>query len=139
MEIREFIFPQDFESVFRLWKNAGAGIQLRRSDNPDELRKKLQRDPDLFLVATIENEVVGCVIGGFDGRRGMIYHLAVNQAYREEGIGSKLMAEVEKRLKAKGCIRSYLLVTRENDSAMHFYQNRGWKPMDNVFIFGKDL
>ena len=34
VQIREFNFPQDFEEVRNLWKGAGAGIQLRRSDDP---------------------------------------------------------------------------------------------------------
>jgi ribosomal protein S18 acetylase RimI-like enzyme len=139
LEIREFCFPDDYEKVCTLWKNAGAGIHLRRSDTPEELLKKLQRDPDLFLLAIAEDKIIGTVLGGFDGRRGFIYHLAVEAAHREQGIGSLLMDEVERRLREKGCIKSYLLVTRENESAMRFYEKRGWQNMDSVFIYGKDL
>jgi ribosomal protein S18 acetylase RimI-like enzyme len=139
IELRTFQFPEDYEAVCNLWKNAGAGIQLRRSDEPDEILKKTQRDPDLFLLATEDGKIVGSVIGGFDGRRGLVYHLAVESNFREQGIGSLLMDEVENRLRGKGCIRSYLMVTRENKSAMHFYTERGWQLMDTVVVFGKDL
>jgi ribosomal protein S18 acetylase RimI-like enzyme len=139
VQIREFDFHKDFEDVRNLWRSAGAGIQLRRSDDPEEILKKLQHDPELFLVATSDEKIVGTVIGGFDGRRGLIYHLAVDQVYREQGIGSQLMDEVENRLRSKGCIKSYLLVTRENESAMRFYENRGWQSMDSVKLYGKDL
>jgi ribosomal protein S18 acetylase RimI-like enzyme len=138
-EIRTFRFPEDYDAVCSLWKNAGAGIQLRRSDAPEEIIKKFQRDPDLFLLAIADEIIVGTVIGGFDGRRGLIYHLAVDTNYREHGIGSLLMDEVERRLREKGCIKTYLLVTRENESAMRFYEKRGWQRMDTVLIFGKDL
>ena len=139
VRIREFDISQDYEEVRNLWKGAGAGIQLRRSDDRDEILKKLQRDPDLFLVAASDEKIIGSVIGGFDGRRGLIYHLAVEQGYREQGIGSQLMDEVENRLRLKGCIKSYLLVTRENESAMRLYEKRGWQPMDSVLVYGKDL
>jgi N-acetylglutamate synthase len=139
VQIREFDFHKDLEEVRNLWNTAGAGIQLRRSDEPEEILKKLQRDPDLFLVACREGRIVGTVIGGFDGRRGLIYHLAVEKDLREQGIGSQLMDEVENRLRSKGCIKSYLLVTQENASAMHFYESRGWQPMESVKLFGKDL
>lgn len=139
VRIREFDISQDYEEVRNLWKGAGAGIQLRRSDDRDEILKKLQRDPDLFLVATSDEKIIGSVIGGFDGRRGLIYHLAVEQGYREQGIGSQLMDEVENRLRLKGCIKSYLLVTRENESAMRLYEKRGWQHMDSVLVYGKDL
>lgn len=136
--IRDFR-PEDYAAVRLLWENAGPGIQLRRSDDPDEILKKLQRDPDLFLVAEEEEKILGTVVGGFDGRRGMVYHLAVVESFRNQGIGEMLMDELEHRLKMKGCIRCYLLVTVENESAQHFYKKRGWAHMKNVFTYGKDL
>jgi ribosomal protein S18 acetylase RimI-like enzyme len=137
--IRAFRFPEDYPAARLLWENAGSGIQLRRSDEPDEIMKKLARDPDLFLVAEADDRLIGTVIGGFDGRRGMIYHLAVEASYRRQGVGGMLMTEVERRLKEKGCIKSYLLVTTENGSAMQFYEQRGWSHMDHVRVYGKDL
>jgi ribosomal protein S18 acetylase RimI-like enzyme len=137
--IRSFCYSEDYPAARTLWENAGSGIQLRRSDEPDEIQKKLERDPDLFLVAEADGKLIGTVIGGFDGRRGMIYHLAVDAHCREQGIGEMLMEEVERRLKEKGCIKSYLLVTTENESAMRFYEKRGWSHMDHVYVYGKDL
>jgi ribosomal protein S18 acetylase RimI-like enzyme len=139
VKIREFSFPEDYAAVRSLWETAGPGIQLRQSDTPEEIHKKLMRDPDLFLVAELDGRMVGTVIGGFDGRRGLIYHLAVQASVREGGIGARLMDEVEKRMKEKGCIRSYLLVTKENEEAIRFYKKRGWSQMDNLLVFGKEI
>ncbi|HEX7541941.1 MAG TPA: GNAT family N-acetyltransferase [Anaerolineales bacterium] len=139
VRIREFNYPEDYPAVRLLWVNAGPGIQLRRSDDLDEIQKKLQRDPELFLVAEADGKMLGTVVGGFDGRRGMVYHLAVAELSRKQGIGELLMDELERRLKAKGCIRCYLLVTIENESAMRFYEKRGWAHMKNVHTYGKDL
>ena len=139
LRIREFHYPEDYPAVRRLWQAAGPGIQLRCSDDPKEIRKKLLRDPDLFLVAEADGKMAGTVLGGFDGRRGMVYHLAVSESYRKQGIGEMLMEELEDRLKAKGCIRCYLLVTVENESAMRFYEKRGWVNMKYVITYGKDL
>jgi len=136
--IREFNYPQDFTNVYDLWENAGDGVHLRRSDEPEEIAKKLQRDPDLFLVAELDGGIVGTVIGGFDGRRGMMYHLAVAKGHRNQGIASQLVEELELRLRARGCIRYYLLVTRENKPAIRFYEKRGWERMD-LFAYAKDL
>jgi len=136
--IRNFRFPEDYAAVFQLWSRAGAGIHLRKSDEPEEIKKKLSRDPDLFLLAEEDDVIIGSVIGGFDGRRGLMYHLAVEENHRNKGIGGMLVTELENRLRAKGCIRYYLLVTRDNEEAIHFYNKRGWKPMDEL-ILGKDL
>ncbi len=121
-----------------LWEHAGPGVHLGKSDTLDEIAKKVQRDPDLFLVAETGGRLIGTVIGGYDGRRGMIYHLAVASEYRQQGIGAALMEEVESRLKAKGCYKSYLLVVDGNDAAIKFYKKRGWQDMD-VTILGKEL
>lgn len=139
VSIREFHYPEDYPAARLIWENAGQGIQLRRSDDPVEIQKKLQRDPDLFLVAEADGKLLGTVVGGFDGRRGMVYHLAVTEFNRKQGIGELLMDELERRLKTKGCIRCYLLVTVENKSAMRFYEKRGWVLMNNVCTYGKDL
>ncbi len=136
--IREFIYPDDFAQVYSIWQNAGSGIHIRRSDEPEEILKKLKRDPDLFLVAERDQQIIGTVLGGFDGRRGMMYHLAVISEERRKGLGKMLVDELESRLKAKGCIRYYLLVTQENHDAMRFYEDNGWKRMD-LHVYGKDL
>ena len=112
---------------------------MGRSDSPSEIEKKISRDPDLFLVAEAENRIIGSVIGGYDGRRGLIYHLAVSASCRGQGIGSRLMNEVEARLRAKGCLKCYLLVTTDNTEVETYYRQLGWQPMDTVHLFGKEL
>jgi ribosomal protein S18 acetylase RimI-like enzyme len=139
IHLREFQYPEDYPAARFLWDNAGPGIHVRRSDEPAEIQKKLQCDPDLFLVAESQGRLIGTVIGGFDGRRGMIYHLAVEAEFRQQGIGSLLMDEVEKRLKEKGCLRCYLMVAEGNDEAMRYYEKRRWERMDTILTYGKEL
>lgn len=139
IKIREFRFPSDYESVYRLWGSIEKGVHIGRSDTPAEIEKKIARDPELFIVAELEGDIIGSVIGGFDGRRGLIYHLAVAASFRGMGIGSRLMKEVESRLSAKGCLKCYLLVTHDNPEAEDYYQRRGWQPMDTIHLFGKEL
>ena len=136
--LRAFDFAQDWEIVRALWARCGPGVQLSRSDEPAEIQKKLRRDPDLFLVAEVEGQLVGAVIGGYDGRRGMVYHLAVDPEHRRNGIGVALMRELEARLKDKGCLKCYLLVTRENSTLLGFYRALGWDSMD-LHLMGKEL
>lgn len=129
MLIRTFDLDRDFEAVIALWARSGSGIQLGSSDTRDEILKKVQRDPDLFLVAVDDDEVVGAVMGGFDGRRGLVYHLAVTPSERRRGMGRALMDEIEKRFRAKGCLKAYLLVTPDNGEALSFYHDLGWEIM----------
>jgi ribosomal protein S18 acetylase RimI-like enzyme len=139
VNIREFRFPDDYAPALKLWESIKVGINVGQSDTPEEIQKKLKRDPDLFLVAELNEEIIGTVIGGYDGRRGIIYHLAVHENVRAQGVGAMLMNEVEKRLQAKGCVKCYLLVVAENEHAIQFYENRGWREMKEDRIFGKEF
>jgi ribosomal protein S18 acetylase RimI-like enzyme len=135
--VRAFLWD-DWPHVLALWQQAAPGVHLGRSDTADEIRKKWSHDPDLFLVAEDDGEVVGVVLGGYDGRRGIVYHLAVVPHRRQEGTGRALMAEIERRLAAKGCVKSYLLATPENRAAVSFYRKLGWQVMDMV-LMGKEF
>ena len=136
MIIRQFNYDQDLEPVLNLWRNSAPQIRMSTSDNPKEVRKKLERDADLFLVAEEDDHIIGAVLGGFDGRRGMIYHLAVESSRRREGIGRVLMERIEDRLRGKGCLKYYLLVTKDNRETIGFYESLGCEVMD-LFILGK--
>jgi len=137
--IREFSFPDDYENTLKLWESIESGINVGISDTRQEVQKKLERDPDLFLVAEVDNKIIGTVIGAFDGRRGLIYHLAVDKNERSRGIATSLLAEVEKRLKAKGCIKALMVVLRDNTPAMQLYKSRGWRHIEDDFVFAKEL
>ena len=137
--IREFRFPVDYQQVYQLWEAIEVGVHVGRSDTPAEIEKKIARDPDLFLVAVIDENIIGSVIGGYDGRRGLIYHLAVAKEYRGRGIGSRLLDEVESKLRMKGCLKCYLMVTPDNPEAAQYYERHGWHHMDYVLPYGKYL
>ena len=137
VNIRTFKYPDDYLPVVDLWERSDPGIQVGRSDTSDEIAKKIQRDPDLFLVADYQEEIIGVVMGGYDGRRGMIYHLAVEKEYRQIGVGTALMEALEDRMREKGCLRSYLMVRKDN-AATQYYEKNGWQALD-IFVYGKDI
>ncbi len=132
--IREFNLADDYEAVLSLWRSAGPGVHVGTSDTGDEIAKKLERDPDLFLVAEDGGRIVGAVLGGFDGRRGMVYHLAVSLEHRGRGVGVALMNELESRLRAKGCYKYYLQVTPDNADVSAFYERLGWQHSPSIFM-----
>ena len=107
---------------------------MGHSDTREELARKLERDADLFLVAECAGQLTGTVIGAFDGRRGIIYHLAVAEPHQRSGIGTALMSEVERRLQARGCRRAWLAIMPDNLAVINFYQRLGWSPMPVQFL-----
>src|SRR5260370_38346845 len=99
MNIREFKI-NDYPIVRDLWQTAG--LILRPGDELEDVRLKLERDPDLFLVGEQDDKIVGTVIGGWDGRRGWIYHLPGKPEHQRKGIGVDLVRQVRKRRISKG-------------------------------------
>ncbi len=69
MHLREFRMA-DYEAVLVVWQ--AAGLHLSPTDEPAAIRHKLERDPDLFLLAVEEGVVVGTVLGAYDARRGAL-------------------------------------------------------------------
>ena len=82
------------------------------------------------MVGTIEGKVIGTVIGGYDGRRGLIHHLAVLLNEQGKGYGKKLMLEVEKRFAEMGVVKSHLLIDSDNRKVIDFYIRLGWELRD---------
>lgn len=124
--IRQFRWD-DYDLVTDVWRRAGAEVVARA-----ELEAKLERDPELFLVADAEDAIAGAVMGTYDGRRGWIFRLAVHPAYRRQGLATRLVAEIEDRLRALGCPRINLLVLPDNDAGLRFWQSLGYLPCPDV-------
>jgi ribosomal protein S18 acetylase RimI-like enzyme len=136
MKIREFKID-DYPIVCDLWQ--AAGLILRPGDELEDVKLKLQRDPDLFLVAEHDEEIVGSVIGGWDGRRGWIYHLAVEPQHQRKGIGEGLVHEVEKRLVAKGAKKVNAQVYQWNAKSSEFFKAIGYEAQPDLIMIGKRL
>ena len=60
MKIREFSI-EDFAAVSQLWRRSR--FEIRPGDSKEELRRKLERDSDLFLVAEEGSKIVGPSLG----------------------------------------------------------------------------
>ncbi len=134
--LREFTMA-DYEAVDRLWR--GAGLWMRPSDAVEQVALKLTRDPDLFLVACAGEVVVGVAMGGWDGRRAYIYHLAVDPPWRRRGVADRLMDELEERFRAKGALKAKLQITAGNDASVAFFAARGYRPERACQPWGAEL
>jgi len=136
MKIREFLLS-DYDEVVTLWRTSG--LILRPGDELDGTKLKLQRDPDLFLVAEDGGDVVGVVMGAWDGRRGWINHLAVKPSRLRQGIGRALIREIEKRLLDKGAKKVNAQIYRSNERSLEFFSSLGYEVHSDLIMIGKQL
>jgi ribosomal protein S18 acetylase RimI-like enzyme len=81
--------------------------------------------------------VVGAELGSHDGRKGWINRLAVLPAYSRRNVGAILVAEVERRLAARGIAIFACLVEDWNEGSKAFFEKVGYKLFRGVSYFTK--
>lgn len=131
----------DTEAVITLWQQAFPEYRdvTRPQRNPHlSIANKMATQPDLFFVALLGERLVGTVMGGYDGHRGWLYSLAVDEAWRRRGIGARLVAHVEQALTARGCPKLNLQILSAKDELRAFYEALGYRA-DPVISLGKRL
>jgi ribosomal protein S18 acetylase RimI-like enzyme len=136
MQIREFKIT-DYDEVLLLWKESG--LIIRPGDDVVGLKLKLERDPDLFLLAEEGDKIMGVVMGAWDGRRGWINHLAVRQNHQGSGIGTALVRELETRLAKKGARKVNAQIYRWNQKSIDFFKAIGYEVNEDLIMIGKLL
>lgn len=99
----------------------------------------LYRNPDCSYIALENGKIIGAILAGHDGRRGLINHLAVAPEYRRQGIGKQLLHLAKHALKKNGIPKCALFVLKENREGIEFYRNIGWKEETIVSTYSKIL
>ena len=129
----------DYEKVYELWKSC-AGMGLNNLDDSKEgIGKFLKRNPDTCFVADADNNIVGVIIVGNDGRRGYIYHTAVNPQYRKQGIAKSLVDTAMTALQKIGINKAALVVFDRNEIGNDFWKKMGFTIRDDLIYRNKAL
>ncbi|WP_370770502.1 GNAT family N-acetyltransferase [Ruminococcus callidus] len=127
----------DYEQVYQLWLSC-KGMGLNNLDDSKEgIERFLNRNPETCFVAESEQTIIGVIIAGNDGRRGYIYHTAVNPDYRHQGIATKLVNEAMRALKLLGINKTALVVFSKNTDGNAFWEKNGFTSRENLIYRNK--
>jgi ribosomal protein S18 acetylase RimI-like enzyme len=116
----------DLAQCRALWE-VSEGMRLSEGDSAEELTGYLRRNPSTSQVAFLEGKLVGAVLAGHDGHRGLLYHLAVSKETRGQGIGGDLVERSLKALKSEGIARVLILVLADNEAGRQFWSRQGFE------------
>ena len=131
----------DYDALYELWNSTE---QSRRALNPvddsrEGIERYLKRNPDTCFVVVKNEQVIGVILTGHDGRRGIVHHMCVHPDYRRMGIARKLVSMAEDALKKEGIQKVFGLVFKDNDAANTFWEAQGYSLRTNLNYRNKSL
>ena len=117
---------EDYEELYKLWMEI-SGFGIRSIDDSKEgVERFIRRNPTTSMVAFYEDELVGGILCGHDGRRGCLYHVCVREDYRRLGIGKAMVVFYMNALKAENINKVSLIAFTKNDVGNAFWNCIGW-------------
>ena len=134
---REFRI-EDYDAAVALWKRV-EGVEIAEGDSKEEIEQYILRNPDLSRVAEDGTAIVGVALCGHDGRRGHIYHLAIEPGYQRLGLGKRLVRECLSGLRRSGIRRAIIMVADDNAFGRSFWRRCGWEDIPGALAMGIDL
>lgn len=136
MKVRNMTI-QDYEAVYDLWIHT-PGMGLNDLDDSKEgIEKYLKRNPDTCFVAEEDNQIVGAIMSGNDGRRGFIHHTVVKQDKQKTGVGRLLVSAAMNALEKEGINKVALLVFARNEGGNAFWEKMGFDIRTDVVYRNK--
>ena len=123
IKLRRFSLT-DLEKVMEIEK---ASFPNREAWSKDYFKSLYLKYPEGFIVAENEDKIIGYTIGRSKNDSGEIVSLAVDPAWRQKGIGTKLTNFLIEHFKEKRVKEISLCVRTKNKTVISFYQNLGFK------------
>ena len=100
----------------------------------------LHTDVSFGLCVYREGQMYGAVLGEmeqyYDGLMFEVKEYWVKNEMRGKGIGSKLFAELEKRLRERD-VKNIILITAKGDATEHFYHKQGMETAPDMVFLSK--
>lgn len=125
----------DYSAITSIWRETG--LDQSETESLNDLAQQLSWDSDLVMVAEVEGQVVGVVVGTIDGTRAYFYRLAVHPSKQGSGIGRMLVEAIEKRFKQRGVNRVLIMVNQDNPEILPFYHSLGYEVQKYVTLSKK--
>ncbi len=134
MEIRPLAETSAAAAV-ALWGAAGLTRPWNDAEG-DFLRAVRGPDSAVLGVTGEDGALLATAMVGHDGHRGWVYYLAVAAGHRGQGLAGRLVRACEDWVRARDITKIQLMVRRENEPVVAFYQRLGYEPSD-VVVLGK--
>lgn len=130
--------PCDHPAALALWQRT-EGMGLGAWDEAEPVHRFLERNPGLSVVAECDGRLVGAALCGNDGRRGFLYHLAVDREFRGRGLGRQMVDHCLSRLRELGLTRCHIVAYQDNVEGRSFWRHLGFRERTELALCSRDL
>ena len=124
----------DHAGAMALWQRT-PGVGLSAADERDAIGAYLARNPGSSFVAERNGVLVGTLLGGHDGRRGLIHHLVTDPTLRRQGVARALVERGLQALRAQGIDKCHLMVFADNAEGQAFWAGMGGQRRDELRLY----
>lgn len=136
MTIRK-LKKKDYPKMVQIWKSAGLPFKPKGRESRESIYKQIDANPDFFLGAEEDGELVGIIIASSEGRKGWLNRIAVIPEKRGKGIAKTLTTEAEKVLKKRGIKIIGLLIHKNNKSSINLAKTMGYIASPDILYLTK--
>ena len=105
---------------------------MHPTDDLEQVRRVVVNPAAVLQLAEAENEIVGTLLGTFDGWRGNMYRLVVHPAWRRQGIARQLVKRIEHFFAECGARRVTVLIEVDRPWAVAFWAAVGYPRDDRI-------
>ena len=127
----------DFDGICEVWKNHKGTTPV--DDSAEGFAKYIRRNPTTSFVAEDNGKIIGTILAGHDGRRGLFHHVSVLPEYQKQGIGKMLVDNAMDALEKEGITKVLLVVFKDNDNGNAFWEHIGFTKRDDLFYRNKNI
>ncbi|MCR5273565.1 MAG: GNAT family N-acetyltransferase [Lachnospiraceae bacterium] len=136
--VREMTF-EDIDKVHELWMTIhGFGIRSL-DDSKEYVERFIKRNPTTSIVAVKDDEIIGSILCGHDGRHGCFYHVCVKEKYRQHGVGRAMVSYAMLELKKEKISKVTLVAFKNNEVGNLFWKGVGWTFRDDFNYYELSL
>ncbi len=128
----------DVEACLDLWART-PGVGLSSADDAESVSRFIERNAGLCWCFATNDRIVGTILCGSDGRRGYLYHVAVDEEFRREGLGRRLVEAATRSLRSTGIEKCHAMVFASNDVGRSFWVRSGWQLRDDLVVFSRNI
>ncbi len=112
------------QAVIAVWQAAGL---TRPYNNPlEDIRFCLASGHGTVLVGKLDTRIIGSVMVGHDGHRGVLYYVGVDPAFARKGFGADLVKAAENWLQQRGVWKINIMIRVGNEKVVSFYESLGF-------------